>query len=487
MCPRIRNQQSEPRILSHRQKEVIEQLKTGNVTRIRYDQKWPADELVRFALKEGFLQEGLRSFPDPRKSWEVPMDIILLAHVMQRLNDQHSLLLAPYMVDSPEILTHLGYNAEVLETGFNDKAQFPREAPFHGETMKHILANSRAGKMILWFNEKWGPLCQRYAPGRTRQYVIDGCDIPIPEKHVRFYKGAGVRKNPDDTYSYGYKAVWIYEIIDKKGVIVALDIVPIQVHDIEAGRPLVARTNLEEGSCLIMDRGFIDSGWIDHLKKDRKIDVILPLRSNMQATQGAVAWADNQNQWQPHPNEKRAEKGQLVAQVVPPDLLWEECPELKSGALVRWKNKATGENEEVLFVTTREALSAARILEAYDQCPEIEEAHKQMKLFQGIERLPSKKIAHVVFRILMGVVGYNLMNLFLNSEHCNTYESFSLKTLRQKRKNEKNPDLVIYTQDAFAIMKVLEFMSLTLRLPEDARERLAQTLEQDGSQQTLAA
>ncbi len=57
-------------ILRHRQEDVIDALKRGELEHIRYDQKWPADELVRFALHEGFLQEGLRSFPDPMKNWE---------------------------------------------------------------------------------------------------------------------------------------------------------------------------------------------------------------------------------------------------------------------------------------------------------------------------------------------------------------------------------------------------------------------------------
>ena len=47
-----------------------------------------------------------------------------------------------------------------------------------------------------------------------------------------------------------------------------------------------------------------------------------------------------------------------------------------------------------------------------------------MKENQGIERLPSKKLVHVEFRVIMGVIGFNLMNLFLNSEDCKTFQEF---------------------------------------------------------------
>jgi hypothetical protein len=80
----------------------------------------------------------------------------------------------------------------------------------------------RSPVLLTWFNQTWLPIWRENAPGRTRQYIVDGTDIEIPEKHVKYYDGAGLRKNQDETFSYGYKVVWLMEVIDKKGVIVAL-------------------------------------------------------------------------------------------------------------------------------------------------------------------------------------------------------------------------------------------------------------------------
>ena len=65
-----------------------------------------------------------------------------------------------------------------------------------------------------------------------------------------------------------------------------------------------------------MDRGFIDGEWITHLKRDRGIDVCIPLRHNMEITQAAISTADSQNAWQPHPTRQ----GQNIFEIKQGDL-----------------------------------------------------------------------------------------------------------------------------------------------------------------------
>ena len=132
---------------------------------------------------------------------------------------------------------------------------------------------------------------------------------------------------------------------------------------------------------------------------------------------------------------------------------------------------------EVLFVTTKENQSAKAILALYDQRAEIEEGHRQLKCFQGIETLPSKKFVHVVFRIIMGVIGYNLMNLFLNSENCDTFEQYSLKTLRQRRVEDPNPKVIVYTHTSFAVLRNFEFLPMILKLTKSVQKKLAGIFE----------
>ena len=63
-------------IISHKQKETIANLKAGEIDDLRVSNQLPIDDIVKFGLKEGFLKEGLKSFPDPRKNFDIPLQMV---------------------------------------------------------------------------------------------------------------------------------------------------------------------------------------------------------------------------------------------------------------------------------------------------------------------------------------------------------------------------------------------------------------------------
>ena len=85
----------QPQFITHSQSETLDALEKGEIESVRVSQKLPVDQIVYFGLTEGFLQAGLKQFPDPRKTWDAPIEILLLPQILQRLNDEHSLFLAP--------------------------------------------------------------------------------------------------------------------------------------------------------------------------------------------------------------------------------------------------------------------------------------------------------------------------------------------------------------------------------------------------------
>lgn len=459
----------EPPLLFHRQKEVLDSLRKGDVSDIRVSHSFAADKVVAFGLDQGFLKVGLEKFPDPRRHIEVPIDVLLLPQILQRLHDEHSLLLAPYMLNDADLITRLGYNAEVLENGFNNRAKYPREAPFHGETLKHVLSATRPNVLIQWFNEKWLPLWRSAAPGRTHQYILDGMKIETLRPQKRKREGSGTVSDNEGNVSFGYKVIWLQEIIDKKGILVALKVVPIQTHDIEAARSLIDEFPFEENALLIMDRAFVDGPWITRLKNEHKVDTCLPLKKNMEATVNALSLANERNLWKPHPSREE----QWCAELSKEDIFWGDCPVLSSAVLSRWINKKTGEEEGTLFVTTQENKNAKQLLATYDQRAEIEESHRELKCFHGIEKLPSGKLTQVVFRILMNVIGFNLLRLFLNSENCNTLEDFTAKTLRQRRPQNPNPKVLVYTSNSFGTIYFIDLLALIVKLKRSVQKKLS--------------
>jgi hypothetical protein len=465
---------NEPHLVKFSQEETLSSLKQGEVENVRASSTSPVDQIVLYSMKQGVLQSSFRSFPDPRKKSEVPIEVLLLPQVLQRLNDEHSLLLAPYMLNNAELIESLGYNARVLEEGFNKRNVHPRKAAFHGETLKHVLLGLKAESIMKWFNDSFQKLLKIQAPGRTKQYILDGTKIEVPAHLSSKYQYSGLVSDENDKHSFGYKAVWLQEIIDNKGIIVALKIVPIQRHDLDVGRELVADFVFEPGSCLIMDRGFIDAEWITHLKQTRGVDVVIPLKRNMEVTKTCVELANERGLWKPHPTRENQQIAELGDK--PGDLLWIECPAIAHGVLTRWAKK-NGEVTEVLFVTTQEKSSGKKILAIYDQRTEIEESHRQIKCFQGLEKLPSKKFVQVVFRVVMCVVGFNLLNLFLNSENCENLDEFSLKSYRQKKPGEKNPKIIIYAKTTFGVLRLYQLLPALMRLKGRVKDELISIFE----------
>ncbi len=59
---------------------------------------------------------------------------------------------------------------------------------------------------------------------------------------------------------------------------------PIQQHDMELCRELL-RTSaaLRRGDLVLEDRGFLDGETLTHLKGERGVDVIIPVKGNMHA------------------------------------------------------------------------------------------------------------------------------------------------------------------------------------------------------------
>ncbi|AEE96677.1 transposase [Mahella australiensis] len=65
---------------------------------------------------------------------------------------------------------------------------------------------------------------------------------------------------------------------------------------------------LKPGDILINDRGFISRELLNKLKRERQVDVYIPLKKNMEAYEQAVSIAKEQNKWLAHPNKKRKEQ-----------------------------------------------------------------------------------------------------------------------------------------------------------------------------------
>jgi len=183
-------------------------------------------------------------------------------------------------------------------------------------------------------------------------------------------------KNADGTLSRGYKLATVRTLLDSAGLLTQGAMAAIQVHDIALCRPLLAEAPvLRAGDLLLEDRGFLDGATVSDLKRQRRVDVILPLKANMLATQEAIALAEMADQWHAHPT--RAE--QRIALVRSVEHMWTECAVPLNACVIRFWNQKKKRTDHIVLVTTDLELNAPWIVRHYEERPEIEQDYEQMK------------------------------------------------------------------------------------------------------------
>src|SRR5262249_56807638 len=142
----------------------------------------------------------------------------------------------------------------------------------------------------------------------------------------------------------------------------------IHVHDMALCRPLLAEAPvLRAGDLLLEDRGFLDGATVSHLKRQRQVDVIIPLKANMLATQEAIQLAAMADQWEAHPS--RAE--QRIAWVHGVEHMWPECAVPLNACVIRFWNNKKNWTDHMHLVTIDLKLNVHFMMRLYVLHPEI--------------------------------------------------------------------------------------------------------------------
>ncbi len=86
----------------------------------------------------------------------------------------------------------------------------------------------------------------------------------------------------------------------------------IQVHDLTlCNELLMTSPYLKAGDMVIEDKGFLDCETITKLKKERKVDVTIPLHSDMLAYEDSLVTAYHP-EWEKHPTRENQEIKRIV-------------------------------------------------------------------------------------------------------------------------------------------------------------------------------
>jgi hypothetical protein len=327
---------------------VRQAIELGEIAHIETASEELTDEFLLFAIDSGLLKSWAESFPDPRDEPEIAMGVIVAAHMAARFAGLYSMRKAGYVLRSARVLGALGYSVEVVEPqrglsvrGTSDDQLFsgdvvrkllvqmeqqadlsqpvPRPPPEPSMAVKvRERASRRAVKQAVdaaeaearahqvaarlggWYNQQVGGSMLQYARlGKGRRlHILDTTHVEVALE-TGPYECSGVVKNEDGTLSRGYKLATLRTLLDSAGLLTQVALAAIHEHDLALCRPLLAEASvLRAGDLLLEDRGFLDGATVSDLKCTRRVDVIIPLKANMLATQEAIALAEMADQWQ---------------------------------------------------------------------------------------------------------------------------------------------------------------------------------------------
>ena len=291
-------------ILNQHPRKVLDNLKLGQVDSIEYGVEQITDEFMIYGLRGGLIDELSKSFPDPREECEITAKQILCASIAGHFQDMYAISQSPYALHSPMLLAELGLNVKVLAEGEGISRRGTQEnAPFSGDVIRKMLRKMTAQELVDWYNCYVGRAYLRQADYTPCLHIMD-CTKLVVNYENRNYEGSGIVTNDDDEQERGYKLGSLRSLLDDGGIITSIAFGAIQVHDLTLCKDMLLKSpHLKAGDMLIVDMGYIDGETISVMKLKRKVDILIPLRSDMNGHKDAIesAYYHDDIPWENHP------------------------------------------------------------------------------------------------------------------------------------------------------------------------------------------
>jgi hypothetical protein len=504
---------------------VRQAIELGELVHLETASEELTDEFLLFAIQSGLLTKWADAFPDPRSDPEIHMGVILASHLAARFAGLYSMRKAGYVLRSASVLGALGYSVEVLEpeqglslrgtsddklisgdvlrkllvklenhVDLNAPLRLPPYEPSLAVKVRQRVsrravkgdvdaaeAEARAQRvattLVDWYNDTVGPSLLQYARVGTgrRIHIVDTTRVEVPLE-TGTYECSGVVKNDDGSRSRGYKLATLRTLLDHAGLITQVGLCPIQVHDLPLCRLFVETAPvLRAGDLVLEDRGFVDGETLTLLKRQRRVDVIVPLKSTMLSYTEAVQLAELQDTWQPHPSRDH----QHIAFVKGVEHLWEACQVPLNACVIRYWNRKKAALDHIVLVTTDHQLTGPWIVRHYEERPEIEQDYEQMKSGGWqLKKLSSTRYSEIVFYILTVVLSYSLYHLFANTQAGTRFADKTRQALAFDQLRSRRTHVIAYAGSYFEIFETLSFARFILQLPTSAQDRLRHWLDE---------
>jgi hypothetical protein len=447
---------------------VIAALKDGRIDFVDGTSWSFADKFFSFLLSIGFFDFVEETYPSPRMRKNIPLWILVGLMFQLKLSLKNSFYKLPGILKSGAVLTRTNFNIGAIEGGFNKRNKYPRgkgEIVNH-DTLRKYFKDTDAGELTSWNNgdivkffSKKGALLKKGT------FVLDTTIIILPDNsnyEKAEYLPLDSNKNYVDVdrlteeeakkfkYTLCYKMVNLLHISEAKDYFIFLGtkVAGGRAHDKPLGEKLVDDfvANMGKGKIktLIADRAFLDGEMISCFKKKYGIDMLIPLKKNMDACLDAKGLLKLEDK--PWKDVDEATSCYMAKKI----RSYQGCNVDLNVILVRQKLK-NGKVRLWSLATTKDYSDPAQAVRDYRLRWQIEERYKQIKaswLNKGFKSTDFNLVtAHIIFTLLV----YSLIQVYLNIEKLNDLANMTMEALRYEESLGDNAT-IMYAGGYYAVL-----------------------------------
>ena len=467
---------------------VLEALGDGDFDYMEAASEVFETDFFRFIKGKKILDQLSQSYPNPRKKGDVPLWLYVASNLSMRLHGVHSFNRFPLLVRSGGMLNAFGPRAgrkvshpdtgdvTIVCEGFNKKNHYDRQSPCDQDFLRKVAKDTDAEALGRWF-------CDDVLRVFRNQRVFDKEGIFIGDGSYLFIF-VSVRVVPGNEH----ECPILYELVREFAE--------------GAGKGVMKR--------LIVDRGFIDGEAISRCKKDYDIDILIPVRRNMDIYGDAMAlfslpevdWvcckdppAEIREPARPRPKaivkreSARQEKLKELKEAKPSLPLEETLVKTETaviGQFTSWQScmvplsvvanrehYADGHEQIWLLIDTKEVHNPCQAREDYHLRTATEERYRQLKCFADLTHFTSRAFSMVVNQVVFIMLSYNLLQLYLLRQARKELNKKTPPRIRQQLLPSDN-HIIVYWQNYYGLFTPLEFAETIATLGEQARKKIAE-------------
>ncbi len=526
---------------------VLQSLGNGDFDYIESASEVYEADFFRFIKAKTILDKLAHSYPTPRKKEDVPLWFYISSNISMRLHGVHAFNAFPMVVRSGGMLNALGPKAgrkvvhpdngdvTIACEGFNKKNYYDRETPCDQDFLRKVSKDTDADALMKWFGSDVVRIFRRSrAFDKEGIFIGDASYLFVPDnpnyegsvkllfdEHHHPVSSDQYKKMPDEKkvhcqWRRCYKMVTLLHTNRNQDFyfFAAVQVVPGNNHECpilyEIVKQFVQAVGKGVMKRLILDRGFLDGEAISICKKEYGIDILIPIRRNMDIYEDAIAlFREPETNWvccqepeaapkessRPRPKaivkreKKRQEKLQEFkeakaaprsektiikreAAVIGQFHSWSSCT-IPLSVIANREWYADGHEETWLLIDTQEVRDPCQAREDYRLRIATEERYRQLKCFTDLTNFTSRAFSMVVNQVVFIMLSYNLLQLHLFRQARQELNQKTMPRIRQQLLPSDN-HIIVYWKNYYGLFSPLEFAETIALLGEEARKKVVE-------------